>query len=115
MLILVSVLQNGHNLAIFGLVPTKATFVIDDLQNLMSSVIFFLNLTESFVCLSVLKVFDGNHDSDTVAYNELSPPIATRFIRLAPVDWHIHISMRVEIYGCPGTSLVIGDAVRSSY
>ena len=25
-----------------------------------------------------------------------------RYIRFIPIEWHNHISMRVEIYGCPG-------------
>ena len=48
------------------------------------------------------KVFIGNQDSDTVAYNTLAPPITARFIRFNPVEWHSHISMRIEIYGCSG-------------
>ena len=50
----------------------------------------------------VLKVFYGNHDSDTVMYNVLVPPITARLIRVLPVEWHNQISMRLEIYGCPG-------------
>ena len=47
-------------------------------------------------------MFIGNQDSDTVAYNTLTPPITTRYIRFKPVEWYSHISMRIEIYGCPG-------------
>lgn len=50
----------------------------------------------------VLKVFHGNHDSETVVYNVLVPPITARLIRILPVEWHNQISMRLEIYGCPG-------------
>ncbi|PFX15365.1 G-protein coupled receptor GRL101 [Stylophora pistillata] len=46
------------------------------------------------------KVFDGNVDQHTVVYNELVPPITAPFIRFRPVEWHSHISMRVELYGC---------------
>lgn len=57
-------------------------------------------------CLSPLlsqhQVFYGNQNSDTVVKNILSPPITARYIRLIPVEWHNHISMRVEIYGCSG-------------
>ena len=49
-----------------------------------------------------LQVFEGNQDSDTVVYHALTPPITARFIRLLPVDWHNHISLRTEFYGCPG-------------
>ena len=52
--------------------------------------------------LSQHQVFYGNQDSDTVVKNVLIPPITARYIRLMPVEWHNHISMRVEIYGCSG-------------
>lgn len=49
-----------------------------------------------------LKIFYANHDSETVVYNVLAPPITARLIRILPVEWHNQISMRLEIYGCPG-------------
>ncbi|PFX33163.1 Neuropilin-2 [Stylophora pistillata] len=58
--------------------------------------------------LSVAKVFTGNQNSDAVVYNSLTPPITTRFIRLIPVEWHNHISMRIEVYGCPGCAAALG-------
>ncbi|XP_066019015.1 uncharacterized protein [Pocillopora verrucosa] len=57
---------------------------------------------------SVARVFTGNQNSEAVVYNSLSPPITTRFIRLIPVEWHNHISMRIEIYGCPGCAAALG-------
>jgi len=48
------------------------------------------------------QVFYGNQDSDTIVYNVLNPPITARYIRISPVEWHNHISMRMEIYGCFG-------------
>ena len=53
-----------------------------------------------FNCL--LQVFTGNDDSDTVVYNALSPPVTTRFVRVLPMAWNSRISMRIELYGCPG-------------
>ena len=47
-------------------------------------------------------MFIGNRDSDTAVYNTLTPPITARYIRFKPVEWYSHISMRIEIYGCPG-------------
>ena len=35
-------------------------------------------------------------------YNILKPPITAHFIRILPLEWHNHISLRIEIYGCPG-------------
>ncbi|CAH3197417.1 unnamed protein product, partial [Porites evermanni] len=53
-----------------------------------------------FHCL--LQVFTGNDDSDTVVYNALSPPVTTMFLRVLPIAWNSRISMRIELYGCPG-------------
>ena len=53
-----------------------------------------------FHCL--LQVFTGNDDSDTVVYNALSPPVTTMFVRILPIAWNRRISMRIELYGCPG-------------
>ena len=50
----------------------------------------------------LLQVFTGNDDSDTVVYNALSPPVTTRFVRVLPMAWNSRISMRIELYGCPG-------------
>ena len=52
--------------------------------------------------LCSFQIFEGNEDSDTVVFNKLSQPITARYIRLLPIEWHEHISMRIEIYGCPG-------------
>ena len=51
----------------------------------------------------LLKVFDGNEDSATVVVNKLTKVVRARFIRVLPIEWHKHISMRIEIYGCQGT------------
>ncbi|KAL9976346.1 hypothetical protein ACROYT_G013638 [Oculina patagonica] len=47
------------------------------------------------------KEFAGNTDKNNVVYHELIPPIRARYIRFLPVAWIDHISMRVEVYGCP--------------
>ena len=49
--------------------------------------------------------FDGNQESDTVVYNKLRRPVVTRYIRVIPTHWNNRISMRIELYGCPGTSI----------
>ena len=56
-----------------------------------------------FYC--IFQLFAGNRDSETVVHNKLRPPIKTRFIRLLPTRWNKQISMRIEIYGCPGIRL----------
>ncbi|CAH3187471.1 unnamed protein product [Porites evermanni] len=46
------------------------------------------------------KEFDGNIDHYSVVHHDLNPPITERYIRFRPLTWNVHISMRVEIYGC---------------
>ncbi|XP_078343345.1 uncharacterized protein LOC144629051 isoform X2 [Oculina patagonica] len=48
------------------------------------------------------KIFTANTDRDTVVYHTLSLPSKVRYIRVVPWTWHNHISMRMELYGCPG-------------
>merc|ERR1711933_674487 len=43
--------------------------------------------------------FEGNSDQDTVKTN-IVPGFAARMVRLHPVAWHKHISMRAELLGC---------------
>ena len=42
----------------------------------------------------------GNTDSDTVVNHQLTPMIKARYIRLNPVEWNGHISLRMELYTC---------------
>ncbi|KAL9960826.1 hypothetical protein ACROYT_G034331 [Oculina patagonica] len=51
------------------------------------------------------KIFDGNTDRDTIVYHELNPPVTARVIRFRPLEWHGHITMRTELYGCPDACL----------
>ena len=53
------------------------------------------------------QVFSGNQDRDSIVYHKLARQITARYIRFIPVEWQSHISMRVEIYGCAGTSWCI--------
>ncbi|PFX22824.1 Contactin-associated protein-like 5 [Stylophora pistillata] len=46
------------------------------------------------------KVFEGNKDTDSIVYHHLYPPIKARFIRLRPTEWYVHVSLRMELYGC---------------
>ncbi|XP_041457409.1 retinoschisin-like [Lytechinus variegatus] len=45
------------------------------------------------------KVFTGNSDRRTVVNNTLPAPQECRYVRLLPLTWHRHISLRMEIYG----------------
>ncbi|CAH2105201.1 unnamed protein product [Euphydryas editha] len=47
-----------------------------------------------------VKMFEGNHDGDTVVTNEFEVPIIAQYIRINPMRWRDKISMRVELYGC---------------
>ncbi|XP_020628101.1 contactin-associated protein-like 5 [Orbicella faveolata] len=42
----------------------------------------------------------GNTDQDTVVRNEVRV-FEAMYLRFRPQEWNGHISMRVEVYGCP--------------
>jgi len=46
------------------------------------------------------SVFNGNSDRNTVVGHRLSKPIIAKYIRIRPVTWYGHISMRMELFGC---------------
>ncbi|PAA85148.1 hypothetical protein BOX15_Mlig000773g3, partial [Macrostomum lignano] len=50
--------------------------------------------------LGTQRVFDGNVDSYSVKHNYFDQPVRARFIRLHPVKFRRHPSMRMEIIGC---------------
>ncbi|CAG9559489.1 unnamed protein product [Danaus chrysippus] len=69
-----------------------------------------------------VKMFEGNHDGNTIVKNEFDVPIIAQYIRINPMRWRDKISMRVELYGCDyvadtlyfnGSSLVRMDLLRS--
>ena len=41
-------------------------------------------------------MYDANTDRNSVIVNELIRPIKARFVRIYPVSWHGHMSMRME-------------------
>ena len=45
------------------------------------------------------QYFRGNRDRNTVVMHSLRPDIEARVVRVHPVRWVNHISMRVEFYG----------------
>ncbi|XP_030834099.1 uncharacterized protein LOC592324 [Strongylocentrotus purpuratus] len=45
------------------------------------------------------KIFTGNVDRNTIVTNTLPVPQSCRYVRLMPVSWFDHISLRMEIYG----------------
>ncbi|KAK3700595.1 hypothetical protein QZH41_001586 [Actinostola sp. cb2023] len=71
------------------------------------------------------KALVGNKDRNTVVGHVLKPAIITRFIRLRPMSWYGHISLRTEFYGCTsgfpsppipvcGSAIHLGDWMMSS-
>jgi len=44
-------------------------------------------------------VFDGSKDSETEVTTLLPRPLRTRFLRLVPISWNGHISMRLDVQG----------------
>ncbi|XP_033113764.1 lactadherin-like [Anneissia japonica] len=44
--------------------------------------------------------FVGNSDQDTNVTNIFPDPVYAQFVRIHPVDWHRHISLRFEVLGC---------------
>ena len=46
-----------------------------------------------------VMTFNANSDRDSVVENEI-PYVFARFLRLCPVEWFSHISLRWEVYGC---------------
>ncbi|XP_027044413.1 uncharacterized protein LOC113672335 [Pocillopora damicornis] len=60
------------------------------------------------------KVFSGNKNRDTIVSHLLSSPIEARFLRIRPLAWYGHISMRVELYGCGGNYELNGNTDRDT-
>ncbi|EDO48089.1 predicted protein [Nematostella vectensis] len=49
------------------------------------------------------KIFRGNKNRNSITYNTFNPPIKALFVRIHPVSWHAHISLRFELYGFPAS------------
>ncbi|KAL9978628.1 hypothetical protein ACROYT_G016165 [Oculina patagonica] len=47
------------------------------------------------------KIFRGNFDRDSIVVHVIFPSFYARFVRIHPLTWRSHISMRAELYGCP--------------
>lgn len=48
--------------------------------------------------LASATTFTGNSDRNTVVTNEFATTITAQYIRIHPVTWYSHISMRIEVY-----------------
>ncbi|XP_013389044.1 EGF-like repeat and discoidin I-like domain-containing protein 3 [Lingula anatina] len=58
------------------------------------------NALSQFQFISQDVVFTGNDDQTTVVINTLPHPITASYLRIYPVDYHAHICMRAEVFGC---------------
>ena len=56
--------------------------------------------TNKMLLLTLLQIFIGNTDRNTVVKNDLETPLNTRWLRFLPKSWNNNIAMRVEVYGC---------------
>ena len=48
----------------------------------------------------IFQLFIANSDASTIAKNVLEQPIQARYVRINPVGYRRHMSMRIEIIGC---------------
>ncbi len=44
--------------------------------------------------------FDSNFNQNSIVNTTLDPNIYARYIRIVPLTWYNHISLRMEIIGC---------------
>eukprot|EP00959_Pyramimonas_sp_CCMP1952_P230375 4816364-Pyramimonas_sp.AAC.1 len=47
--------------------------------------------------------FTGNKDRDTKVKGMLPSPVAARYVRIKPLAWRSHMSMRAGVLTCAGT------------
>uniref|UniRef100_H2TN15 Contactin-associated protein-like 4 n=1 Tax=Takifugu rubripes TaxID=31033 RepID=H2TN15_TAKRU len=57
-----------------------------------------------------VRVFPGNSNADSVVLHKLQHAVIARYIRIVPLDWNPsgRIGLRLETYGCPYASDVVG-------
>ena len=68
------------------------------LKRMITNVLFTLKQS-SFI--PFLQVFRANRDQNSLVLGLFSPSIKARYIRVHPQTWNVHISMRIELLGCP--------------
>ncbi|XP_071959441.1 uncharacterized protein [Antedon mediterranea] len=88
---------------------TKVTGVITQGRPTFSQWVTFFSILYSFdgsTFIEILdesdnvKVFTGNVDISSLVTNLFDVPIYAQFIRIQPLGWNVHISMRFEVLGC---------------
>ncbi|XP_030205974.1 contactin-associated protein-like 4, partial [Gadus morhua] len=60
--------------------------------------------------------FPGNSNADSMVQHKLQHTVVAHYVRLGPADWNPsgRIGLRLEMYGCPYISSVVGFDGRSS-
>ena len=69
---------------------------------------FFVKLVSNNV---ILQTFSANVDRYSIRNNPLPYPVYGRFVRLHIRGWRAHISMRLELYGCPWSKFFMFETV----
>ena len=54
--------------------------------------------------------FRGPEGRYRLAQHELEPPIAAKYVRVAPTSYSSRVCMRLELYGCMTSDAVVHDA-----
>ncbi|XP_022809858.1 uncharacterized protein LOC111346861 [Stylophora pistillata] len=52
--------------------------------------------------------YSGNRDQNTLVINDLAKSIKAQYVRILPQEWHGHISLRMELYGCDSSGAIDG-------
>ena len=73
-------------------------------QTTTHKVYFYTPFSDTSVCVSLFQLFEGNWDQTTTRKVFFYTPFSARYVRLYPQDAQGHISLRWEVYGCPGQS-----------
>ena len=61
---------------------------------------YYVVYTTQHYHFNIIQTLTGNTDQDTVVRNEVRV-FEAMYLRFRPQEWNGHISMRVEVYGCP--------------
>ncbi|XP_031562905.1 uncharacterized protein LOC116298543 [Actinia tenebrosa] len=61
---------------------------------------FYLSYSREGIFFEKTKVYGANSDRNSVVVTSINPPIYARYVRIHPVAFYGHISLRAEFYGC---------------
>jgi len=87
---------NGHRFTVDRLIE-RAVLVTYLLTYLL------IYITHSVSVFFVKQEFAANADRDGDRHQYFRSPFIARYVRIHPVVWHRHISMRAGLVGCPFT------------